>query len=126
LIAPGARVGFENATRKSTGSILLNGDQVELAFIAWGRFRKPTTAGLNIGDCCAYALAKIYTNYLNGTSNHKKPILRKKGHNMIDFLFTLQPHTELETGKVIGNLSISTFSFFSFPSNRKAPVSCQP
>jgi ribonuclease VapC len=39
--------------------IAFNGDQVELARTAWrtyGRGNHP--AGLNIGDCCAYALSK--------------------------------------------------------------------
>ena len=39
--------------------ISLNGDQVELALAAWRKFGKGNhLAGLNIGDCCAYALAK--------------------------------------------------------------------
>lgn len=39
--------------------ISLNGDQVELALAAWRKFGKGNhPAGLNIGDCCAYALAK--------------------------------------------------------------------
>jgi ribonuclease VapC len=37
----------------------MNADQVELARSAWRRFGKGNhPAGLNIGDCCAYALAK--------------------------------------------------------------------
>jgi ribonuclease VapC len=37
----------------------MNMDQVELARSAWRRFGKGNhAAGLNIGDCCAYALAK--------------------------------------------------------------------
>ena len=37
----------------------LNGDQVELALAAWRKYGKGNhSAGLNIGDCCAYALAK--------------------------------------------------------------------
>lgn len=37
----------------------LNGDQVELARTAWRKYGKGNhPAGLNIGDCCAYALAK--------------------------------------------------------------------
>ena len=37
----------------------LNGDQVELALTAWRNYGKGNhPAGLNIGDCCAYALAK--------------------------------------------------------------------
>ena len=37
----------------------MNVDQVELARSAWRRFGKGNhAAGLNIGDCCAYALAK--------------------------------------------------------------------
>jgi ribonuclease VapC len=37
----------------------LNGDQVELALAAWRKYGKGNhPAGLNIGDCCAYALAK--------------------------------------------------------------------
>ena len=37
----------------------LNGDQVELALAAWRKYGKGNhRAGLNIGDCCAYALAK--------------------------------------------------------------------
>lgn len=39
--------------------ISLNGDQAELALAAWRKFGKGNhPAGLNIGDCCAYALAK--------------------------------------------------------------------
>ena len=39
--------------------ISLNGDQVELALTAWRKYGKGNhPAGLNIGDCCAYALAK--------------------------------------------------------------------
>jgi ribonuclease VapC len=39
--------------------ISLNGDQVELALAAWRTYGKGNhPAGLNIGDCCAYALAK--------------------------------------------------------------------
>jgi ribonuclease VapC len=35
-------------------------DQVELALTAWRQFGKGNhPAGLNIGDCCAYALAKF-------------------------------------------------------------------
>ena len=39
--------------------IALNSDQVELALTAWRKYGKGNhPAGLNIGDCCAYALAK--------------------------------------------------------------------
>ena len=39
--------------------IPLNGDQVELGLTAWRKYGKGNhPAGLNIGDCCAYALAK--------------------------------------------------------------------
>ena len=39
--------------------ISLNSDQVELALTAWRKYGKGNhPAGLNIGDCCAYALAK--------------------------------------------------------------------
>jgi len=39
--------------------VALNGDQVELALTAWRKYGKGNhSAGLNIGDCCAYALAK--------------------------------------------------------------------
>ena len=39
--------------------IPLNGDQIELALTAWRKYGKGNhPAGLNIGDCCAYALAK--------------------------------------------------------------------
>ena len=39
--------------------VVLNSDQVELARTAWRKFGKGNhSAGLNIGDCCAYALAK--------------------------------------------------------------------
>ena len=39
--------------------ISLSGDQVELALTAWRKYGKGNhPAGLNIGDCCAYALAK--------------------------------------------------------------------
>jgi ribonuclease VapC len=39
--------------------IALTGDQVELALTAWRTYGKGNhPAGLNIGDCCAYALAK--------------------------------------------------------------------
>ncbi|MDY6950252.1 MAG: type II toxin-antitoxin system VapC family toxin [Thermodesulfobacteriota bacterium] len=39
--------------------IALNSDQVELALRAWRKYGKGNhPAGLNIGDCCAYALAK--------------------------------------------------------------------
>ena len=39
--------------------IPINGDQVELALTAWRKYGKGNhPAGLNIGDCCAYALAK--------------------------------------------------------------------
>jgi ribonuclease VapC len=39
--------------------IPLNGDQVELALALWRKYGKGNhPAGLNIGDCCAYALAK--------------------------------------------------------------------
>ena len=41
----------------------LNSDQAELALAAWRKYGKGNhPAGLNIGDCCAYALAK-YTGY---------------------------------------------------------------
>jgi ribonuclease VapC len=40
-------------------TIPLNRDQAELALSAWRKFGKGNhPAGLNIGDCCAYALAK--------------------------------------------------------------------
>ncbi|MFC1824402.1 type II toxin-antitoxin system VapC family toxin [Thermodesulfobacteriota bacterium] len=39
--------------------IAFNSDQVELARTAWRKYGKGNhSAGLNIGDCCAYALAK--------------------------------------------------------------------
>jgi ribonuclease VapC len=39
--------------------IALNDDQVEIALGAWRTYGKGNhPAGLNIGDCCAYALAK--------------------------------------------------------------------
>ena len=39
--------------------IALTGDYVELALTAWRTYEKGNhPAGLNIGDCCAYALAK--------------------------------------------------------------------
>ena len=39
--------------------IPLNNDQAELALSAWRKYgRGNHSAGLNIGDCCAYALAK--------------------------------------------------------------------
>jgi len=39
--------------------IALNGDQVELSLTAWRKYGKGNhPAGLNIGDCCAYGLAK--------------------------------------------------------------------
>ncbi len=39
--------------------IAMNADQAELARAAWRKFGKGNhPAGLNIGDCCAYALAK--------------------------------------------------------------------
>jgi ribonuclease VapC len=39
--------------------IALNDDQVEIALRAWRTYGKGNhPAGLNIGDCCAYALAK--------------------------------------------------------------------
>jgi len=39
--------------------IALNSDQVELALRVWRKYGKGNHhAGLNIGDCCAYALAK--------------------------------------------------------------------
>jgi ribonuclease VapC len=39
--------------------IPLNNDQAELALSAWRKYGKGNhSAGLNIGDCCAYALAK--------------------------------------------------------------------
>jgi ribonuclease VapC len=39
--------------------VAMNVDQVELARSAWRTFGKGNhSAGLNIGDCCAYALAK--------------------------------------------------------------------
>ncbi len=39
--------------------VAMNVDQVELARSAWRNFGKGNhPAGLNIGDCCAYALAK--------------------------------------------------------------------
>ena len=37
----------------------MNADQAELARTAWRKYGKGNhSAGLNIGDCCAYALAK--------------------------------------------------------------------
>ena len=40
-------------------TIPLNRDQAELALSAWRKYGKGNhPAGLNIGDCCAYALAK--------------------------------------------------------------------
>jgi ribonuclease VapC len=39
--------------------VATNADQAELARTAWRKFGKGNhPAGLNIGDCCAYALAK--------------------------------------------------------------------
>jgi ribonuclease VapC len=39
--------------------VAMNADQVELARAAWRKYGKGNhPAGLNIGDCCAYALAK--------------------------------------------------------------------
>jgi len=39
--------------------VAMNADQVELARTAWRKYGKGNhPAGLNIGDCCAYALAK--------------------------------------------------------------------
>ncbi len=39
--------------------VALNGDQVDFALAAWRKYGKGNhPAGLNIGDCCAYALAK--------------------------------------------------------------------
>ena len=39
--------------------VAFNGDQAELALAAWRKYGKGNhPAGLNIGDCCAYALAK--------------------------------------------------------------------
>ncbi len=39
--------------------IALNSDQVEIGLSAWRKYGKGNhPAGLNIGDCCAYALAK--------------------------------------------------------------------
>jgi ribonuclease VapC len=39
--------------------VAMNADQAELARIAWRKYGKGNhPAGLNIGDCCAYALAK--------------------------------------------------------------------
>jgi ribonuclease VapC len=43
----------------SIETIPLNRDQAELALSAWRKYGKGNhPAGLNIGDCCAYALAK--------------------------------------------------------------------
>ena len=40
--------------------IALDSDQVEIALAAWRKYGKGNhPAGLNIGDCCAYALAKM-------------------------------------------------------------------
>ena len=39
--------------------VAMNADQAELARTAWRKYGKGNhSAGLNIGDCCAYALAK--------------------------------------------------------------------
>ncbi|NNL77432.1 MAG: type II toxin-antitoxin system VapC family toxin [Desulfobacterales bacterium] len=39
--------------------VSLNSEHVELALTAWRKYGKGNhAAGLNIGDCCAYALAK--------------------------------------------------------------------
>ena len=39
--------------------VAINADQTELARAAWRKYGKGNhPAGLNIGDCCAYALAK--------------------------------------------------------------------
>jgi ribonuclease VapC len=39
--------------------VAMNADQAELARTAWRKYGKGNhPAGLNIGDCCAYALAK--------------------------------------------------------------------
>jgi len=39
--------------------VAMNADQAELARAAWRKYGKGNhPAGLNIGDCCAYALAK--------------------------------------------------------------------
>ncbi|MFC1535468.1 type II toxin-antitoxin system VapC family toxin [Thermodesulfobacteriota bacterium] len=39
--------------------VAMNVDQIELARLAWRNYGKGNhLAGLNIGDCCAYALAK--------------------------------------------------------------------
>ena len=46
------RIGLE--------SVPLTASQVDVARAAWRRFGKGRhSAGLNIGDCCAYALARI-------------------------------------------------------------------
>jgi ribonuclease VapC len=45
--------------RARTETIGLSGEQVELALGGWRAYGKGNhPAGLNIGDCCAYALAK--------------------------------------------------------------------
>ena len=39
--------------------VAVNADQVEIAMVAWRKYGKGNhPAGLNIGDCCAYALAR--------------------------------------------------------------------
>ena len=39
--------------------VAVNADQVEIAMAAWRKYGKGNhPAGLNIGDCCAYALAR--------------------------------------------------------------------
>lgn len=45
--------------------IAMNADQVELARSAWRTYGKGRhSAGLNIGDCCSYALAKYFNEPL--------------------------------------------------------------
>ena len=45
--------------RAQIETVAMNADQAELARTAWRKYGKGNhPAGLNIGDCCAYALAK--------------------------------------------------------------------
>jgi ribonuclease VapC len=59
--------------------VALNEEQMELARLAWRKYGKGRhTAGLNIGDCCSYALSK----------HSGEPLLYKGS----DF-----PHTDVES-----------------------------
>ena len=58
-LVPDAHLAALLLHRAQIEIVAMNADQAELARAAWRKYGKGNhPAGLNIGDCCAYALAK--------------------------------------------------------------------